>query len=58
VKSVPERLQFFGSTVERFHENKEKNKLPPNVGPGSYTVSTSVNSKKMRTHNVPFCTSD
>lgn len=55
VKNVPERLQFFGSTVERFQEKVDKNKLPPNVGPGSYSVQGGAgNQKKMRTHMVPF----
>jgi hypothetical protein len=33
----PERLQFFGSTVDRFNPNKTNMKNPQNnVGPGSY----------------------
>jgi hypothetical protein len=36
----PERLQFFGSTVERFNPGKNSSKNPlNNVGPGSYQVN-------------------
>ena len=51
IKAVPERLQFFGSTVERFYENTNKNKVPPNIGPGSYSVP---NGQKLRNANAPF----
>ena len=35
----PERLQFFGSTVDRFNPAKSTMKNPlNNVGPGSYQV--------------------
>jgi hypothetical protein len=33
-KKVPERLQFFGSTVERFNRNTKQAETVP--GPGSY----------------------
>ena len=59
VKSVPERLQFFGSTVERFHDQTDKQKIPPAVGPGSYSVNAQLGQKKIRTnHNVPFQSND
>jgi hypothetical protein len=63
VKQVPERLQFFGSTVERFQDPtivNDKNKIPPNVGPGTYAVNSSFNANKMRMSgsNVPFATSN
>lgn len=52
-------MQFFGSTVERFHDQTDKTKIPPNVGPGSYSVATSLAAKKIRTNNnVPFSTAD
>jgi hypothetical protein len=60
VKDVPERLQFFGSTVERFNANASK-VIPSNIGPGSYSVATSATaaSKKMRNTNyVPFQSSN
>lgn len=47
VKDVPERLQFFGSTVERF-SNTTTNNLgkeggaiggATNLGPGTYNIS-------------------
>ena len=38
VKQVPERLQFFGSTVERFNRNTRQLDVVP--GPGAYTVTT------------------
>jgi hypothetical protein len=56
VKDVPERLQFFGSTVERFN-GISKHPIPANIGPGSYSVATTATaaSKKMRNTNyVPF----
>lgn len=31
-----------------------KNKLPPNIGPGSYQIPTNVTTKKMRNSNAPF----
>ena len=36
VTKVPERLQFFGSTVERFNRNTKTLETAP--GPGAYTV--------------------
>mmetsp|Transcript_7454 Transcript_7454/g.5671 ORF Transcript_7454/g.5671 Transcript_7454/m.5671 type:complete len:94 (+) Transcript_7454:824-1105(+) len=44
VKSVPERLQFFGSTVARFYDNK---KGVNSLGPGTYAVG-SAEQKRMR----------
>ena len=36
-----------------------KNKIPPNVGPGTYTLQTSATSKKMRSSNAaPFLSTD
>ena len=32
----PERLQFFGSTVERFVDNTQKMKAGAEIGPGYY----------------------
>lgn len=32
----PERLQFFGSTVERFVDNSQKMKAGVEIGPGYY----------------------
>ena len=37
VKQVPERLQFFGSTVERFNDNSKVRQPHNNLGPGSYS---------------------
>lgn len=39
---VPERLQFFGSTVDRFGNTKPSTADSSNLGPGSYTVSNLV----------------
>ena len=35
----PERLQFFGSTVERFNGNKNKKAEKQEPGPGTYSIS-------------------
>lgn len=43
---IPERLQFFGSTVERFSENKPGAVEPATVGPGTYTVNNLINYHK------------
>jgi hypothetical protein len=40
---IPERLQFFGSTVDRFSAQKKEQSL---VGPGSYTVANLINYHK------------
>lgn len=53
VKPVPERMQFFGSTVERFNQNLIK-KGNLTVGPGTYTVSTSASQKVRPNNSVPF----
>lgn len=60
VKSVPERLQFFGSTVERFNEAQRLKNSLQNLGPGAYSVSsTTATNKKMRNSNyIPFATSE
>ena len=39
---VPERLQFFGSTVDRFGNTKPSTADSSNLGPGHYTVSNLV----------------
>lgn len=43
---IPERLQFFGSTVERFNEGKPGTTEPATVGPGSYSVNNLINYHK------------
>lgn len=42
---IPERLQYFGSKVERFNlNNKDSDKNPVNnVGPGSYQIPNMMN---------------
>lgn len=58
VKQVPERLQFFGSTVERFI-NKQMEKAPTaQLGPGSYNLHSATNKKMRNTTYVPFATSE
>lgn len=53
----PERLQFFGSTVERFNPAKNTMKNPmSNVGPGSYQPNT--NQKKCIQSVQPAFTSN
>lgn len=43
----PQRLQFFGSTVERFTENN-KFKLNEDIGPGTYPTSGSLLAKSAK----------
>jgi len=55
---MPERLQFFGSTVERFYDNK---KPITSIGPGTYALAHSAasESKKLRnTNQAPFHSSN
>ena len=40
----PERLQFFGSTVERFADNSTKMKPGAEIGPGYYEAKTGATS--------------
>lgn len=59
-KNVPQRQQYFGSTVERF---KEKSRAKPKVGPGSYFndgVSTAAGTRASSHYNSrkpPFSSS-
>ena len=41
---IPEKLQFFGSTVDRFGDQKSQKKQ--GLGPGSYSVNNLVNYQK------------
>ena len=43
---IPERLQFFGSTVERFGENKSNVHETQTVGPGTYSINNLINYHK------------
>lgn len=61
VRQVPERLQFFGSTVERFTGKQQALVVPSStsLGPGAYNVTSTTTNKKMRNTNyVPFATSE
>jgi hypothetical protein len=52
---IPERLQFFGSTVDRFGVAKpgaQKDPSKENVGPGSYTVTNLINYHKKSNHAI------
>jgi hypothetical protein len=51
---VPERLQFFGSTVDRFGSSKPTtaSDAATNLGPGSYTVNNLVSYKKKPSNAV------
>ena len=44
-ETKPQRLQFFGSTVERFTD-QSKYKVNEEVGPGSYAITGSTFSSK------------
>ena len=47
VNKIPERLQFFGSTVDRFGNVKPSTAADSSkIGPGSYTVSNLINHHK------------
>jgi hypothetical protein len=48
VQKKPERLQFFGSTVDRFGNTNNTSNLEhvSNIGPGSYNVSNVSNLMK------------
>lgn len=50
VKSVPERLQFFGSTVERFNRQAKKTESLP--GPGAYTVGSATTFNNNRSQSA------
>ena len=41
-ENKPERLQFFGSTVERFADNSNKMKAGPDIGPGYYESGKNI----------------
>jgi hypothetical protein len=54
----PERLQFFGSTVDRFNPGKSTMKEPlANVGPGSYNVHAQ-SKKRVQTVHPPFTSNE
>jgi hypothetical protein len=59
---VPERLQFFGSTVDRFQNSiATKQVQGPNLGPGTYTISNNGNGAKTKMRNaadIPFASTN
>ncbi len=38
-KEIPETLQFFGSTTQRFRQQRASQRTNPYIGPGTYNVS-------------------
>ena len=60
---MPERLQFFGSTVDRFQNNSTVKQAQggPNLGPGTYTISNNGNGGKTKMRNaadIPFASTN
>ena len=51
---VPERLQFFGSTVDRF----KKKKIEHLIGPGSYNLKAPQGKPRAKGVLVPFACGD
>jgi hypothetical protein len=56
-KPQPNPNQYFGSTVERFQDGSQKNKIPANLGPGAYYRAESAN-KTTKGAPVPFSSSN
>lgn len=54
VNKKPEKLQFFGSTVDRFAPSKptSASEMHTNIGPGSYQVSNLINFHKKANNTV------